>query len=534
MKVEVGGFRGMRPGFADTYLDAAQARYARDCRLYSGELRPIRTAVSVGSLAKAGEIRTLFRYEDGVWLHWPEDVSVVRNPTPNDPADRVFWTGEGRPKAASRSMVKAGSQHPAVSRHLGVPHPEGPPVVNITDDGDENERETRFYVYTFVTSWGWESAPSPPTPAIQIGVGGTVELSAFDSPPTGDYDWTLVRIYRLATGVDGSDYFFIGAAPVNTSAYSDGVSADSVGEAIETEGWLPPPDEMQGLVALASGAFAGFVGQTLYFSPIGVPYAYPREYSLGVEYEVVALASYENTVAVLTTGHPYLATGVDPSAMGLNKLEINQACVSARSVTSVGAYGVVYASPDGLVQLGGSEVNLLSAEYMTREEWQEYNPSSIVGVVHDGDYIGFFTRRSGQRGAFVFSPERGFYELSDLATAAYSDLETDRMYYTDGWSGTVLEFDSGAEREYLWRSKVFETTPTSFSAGRIAADYDFSSAVFRLYADGVLVFTRSVTSSEPFRLPAFGLARRWQFELEGKAPLEQALLGSSVGEVGAA
>lgn len=531
MKIEVAGFSGMKPGTASAYLDASNATVARDCRLYSGELRPMREPESVEGLAKTGTIRTIYPYLGEYWFHWTDDVSVVKNPTPGDSYERVFWTGDGIPKATELGLATSGGeQYPTGSRHLGVPAPESAPSLSVVDSGDAVDEETRFYVYTFVTDWGWESAPSPPSAGLDIGVGGQVEVSGFSAAPSGEYDWAYIRLYRISTGVDASAFLFCQELPIGTTTYLDDIPNDQLREVLETEGWLPPPDEMQGLCALASGALCGYEGHTLYFSPRGVPYAYPREWSVGTEHDIVGLATYENNVVVCTEGHPYLATGVDPSAMMLTKLEIDQACVSARSIVSVGAMGVLYASPDGLVSVGG-EVDIISSEFMTREEWQAYNPSSIVGVSHDRAYIGFFEKEDGERGALVFSPESGFLELSITATAAYSDLSTDRVYFVDG-DGDVFEMDAGELMPYRWKSKVFVTPPTSFSVARVPGAYDGGTVTLKVYGDGLLEYTKEVTDAEPFRLPAFGGARRWQLELEGTAAVEGLIAATSVAELG--
>lgn len=529
MKIEIMAFKGMSPRSGEVYLDSSFATYAQDCWLYSGEIFPLRAPYYRGGLSKWGDIHTIFPYQGEYWFHWRDDVSVVQDPTPGGTREQVFWTGDGIPKATELGLATSGgAQYPTGYRHLGVPRPEHGPSVSVSAEGSEEERETRFYIYTYVNSWGWESAPSASSIGVDVGVDGAVQVSNLELPPSGAYEWAAIRLYRLSTGVDESAFLFVTELATSVGSFNDDVPGDQLREAQETEGWFPPPDDMQGLCALASGSLCGFEGHTLYFSPVGVPYAYPREWSLGTEYEIVGQATYENNVVVCTKGHPYLATGVDPSAMMLSKLEIDQACVSARSIVSTGS-GVIYASPDGLVSIG-SETGLITSEYMTREEWQEYNPSSILGASYDRSYIAFYEKTNGARGALMFSPENGFMELSMTATAAYSDLETDRLYFADGSTG-VYEFDTGSALDYRWRSKVFLLPPTSLSAARVLGAYENWPVTFRVFGNGVLEYEVVVASPEPFRLPVFGKVRRWQFEIEGRATVEGIAVATSVEEL---
>ena len=53
--------------------------------------------------------------------------------------------------------------------------------------------------------------------------------------------------------------------------------------------------------------------------------------------------------------------------MGLAKLDIDQACVSANSVADLGGQ-VIYASPDGLVSIAGNQAALITDGVITREQ----------------------------------------------------------------------------------------------------------------------------------------------------------------------
>jgi hypothetical protein len=532
MRVSVPSFAGMKPRVGAKYLEENFATYASDCRLYSGELRPLRTQLAISTLPKPGPIKTLHLFAREFWFHWDKDVDVVRTLVPNDTTERTFWTGDGAPKQTQAGMATAGgTSYPMNHYLLGIPAPTAAPSVSAPAANPETETETRYYVYTYVSAWGEESAPSPPSAKLVCDVDATVTLSGMLTGPTGAYNLQSKRIYRLATGTDESEFFFVAEIPLANAGYVDTVPAANLAEPLETEGWLPPPTGLKGLTALANGVMCGFVGKDVYFTPPYVPYAWPRAYMVSCEYEIVGLAAYGTNAVVLTEGHPYLASGIDPSAITLSKVEVPQACVSKRSIANFGAAGVMYATPDGLAVVGGEGFEMVSEPFMTQEEWRAYNPSSILGVAHDGRYIGFFERENLTKGGFIFDKDNGFRELSFHATAAKTDLLTDTLYLCD--NKALTSYDRGASAlPYTWRSKVFELRPMSFSMARVVGGFGAGLTLnLKVTADGATVFNGAVTSPNHFRLASVGLAREWQVEVTGTVPLQEISLATSSEEL---
>jgi hypothetical protein len=63
--------------------------------------------------------------------------------------------------------------------------------------------------------------------------------------------------------------------------------------------------------------------------------------------------------------------------------------VSKQSIAST-EDRIVYASPDGLVEISVNGAKLVTADYVGKEEWESYSPTTMVGEIHDGKYFGFF------------------------------------------------------------------------------------------------------------------------------------------------
>lgn len=131
--IRITGFAGMVPLVSARLLADNQAQLAANCKLRSGEVRPYRTPAPAGALAKAGTIRTLSRYADSYWLHWTEDVDVVPAALAEDQFRRIYWTGDGFPKAADLNLVVAGGGEHYPNNHyrLGIPEPLNAPSASV-------------------------------------------------------------------------------------------------------------------------------------------------------------------------------------------------------------------------------------------------------------------------------------------------------------------------------------------------------------------------------------------------------------------
>jgi hypothetical protein len=135
----------------------------------------------------------------------------------------------------------------------------------------------------------------------------------------------------------------------------------------------------------------GFRANQLCFSVQNRPHAWPVGWRLNTDTAIVGIGAVDTTVVVGTRSFPYIASGVDPSAFSMAKLEVQQACVSKRSVVPILGLGVVFASPDGLVAvLGPGQVRNLTEETFTREQWQALAPETIIAASHDNVYHFFY------------------------------------------------------------------------------------------------------------------------------------------------
>ena len=536
--IKITAFNGMTPRTDPRLLDDNQAQVSVNAKLQTGTLKPYKATSQVAALSKAGTIRSIYRFGEeqttdaNYWFHWTTDVNVVKGPLSDDPYERTYFTGDGVPKMTTNVIATAGgTNYPMNAYILGLPSPASSITVSVTGDAQEGTTaEGRVYVYTYVSTFGEEGPPSAPSNVASVSAGQTVSLSGMSTAPSGNYSVATKRIYRAVTGTGGTDYLFVAEIPVANTTFVDTVTAASLGEVMPSTEWVAPPTTMQGLTMMANGIMAGFNGKDVCFTVPFIPHAWPVSYQLQTEFPIVGIGAFGSSLFVGTTGFPYIITGVDPENMTMSKSEERQSCASKRSIVEMGT-GVLFASPDGVCLADGAGVRVITKGIFTRDEWQAYNPSSIMATTIDGRYFAFFDT-STRQGLLVldFSGDGAVVWESDVyATAAYNDIKTDALYLAIG--SNVRKWDAGTTNlTYIWRSKVFVLSePENMAAAQVlSASYPVT---LKVYGDGVLKHTAVVNNSTAIRLPSGYKAREYELEVIGTGAVNTVLMATTTREL---
>lgn len=533
--ITVKSFGGIAPSVPPRYLQDSQAQVALNCPVFSGSLQPLTdTGASLLTLPKVGVPRTIYRFgQDNVsdtqhWFHWTADVDVCRSQIAGDTSEWTFFTGDGPPKATYAALATSGSDYPSAARRLGLPAPTGIAIATENGTPDPTDTpETRVYTFTWVSKeagYEVESAPAPASTPVDVTSNQTVTLSGFPSVPAGDYNVTHKRVYRSVNGV----FLYVGELTAAATTYVDNVAADALGEEIPTLYWAQPPEDLAGLTNLPNGMMAGFVGRDVYFAEPYRPHAWPETYIQTVDYPVVGLGRMDTTLAVLTTGVPYLMQGSHPDSVAVVKSDLEQACVSKRSIVSFGN-SVIYAAPDGLMMLSPGGSSIITEKLFNYMQWQQYfAPETIHAHAHDNQYIGFYDN-GVTRGGFIFDVTSRQFILHDIyATAGYRDLQRDKLFLAFEDRSLKIWFD-GSAKNYTWKSKKY-TMPQimGFSCAQLEAEaYPMTLSVI---ADGVVIHTQTVTSRNPFRLPP-KVGRDWELQIGGSREVFSVSMATSMTEL---
>jgi hypothetical protein len=390
--------------------------------------------------------------------------------------------------------------------------------------------DARFYFATYVNDWGEESARSPITDMLEVDQYSSV-LAGVAAFPSGRNlaGWRLyranvgntatnfqsVRDTNAAVAVLSGPYFdyFRMALPT----YSDAQKGEELGEVCPTVTWAEPPYRMEsgsvllpkppkgsdpylrGLVGMPNGVMAGFIDNFVAFSDPYHPYAWPVEYQIPLQFEVVGLGVFGSSLFVGTYANPYIISGSDSASMSAVKLDDAQACLSAKSIAAATG-GVLYASPDGVCFASLAGVEVITTALFAREDWQALEPASIRALMFEGVYYFWYNGNGG--GCYALDTvAKKLTRVDMLAGAVFADNLTDGIFYTQGTQ--IRRAFSTGRRTGVWKSPlVVLPAQTPFAWLQVDADYDFGKTVqIKWYGDGVLRHTATLSSIRPVRLP---------------------------------
>ncbi len=458
--IKLTGFIGEAPRISPRLLPDTGAQIARSVRLEDGELAPYRRPYPVADLAGAvaGTVKTIYQHQ-GAWLYWTTPVNAVPGPVASD---RLYYTGDGVPRMRVASTIY----------NLKLAAPAAALTAAITSGAVTSPSATRLYVRTFVTDYGEESEPSPVSNALVVSPGNVVTLSGFTLPPAGRAI-SKERIYRSQTGTSGgTNFYFLAERAVSTSNFVDNIAVDDFSNALPSLNFNPPPDTLAGLVAMPNGMMAAYSGKDLYFCEPWQPHAWPEDYVLTMDYDIMSLAVTGTTLVVGTKGKPYAVTGNHPDSMVEEKLELNMPCLNTQGMVDLG-YAVVYPSHDGLVKFEeGAGTSLPTGDLFTRDQWLALKPDTMVCGQFYGRFFGAYeyvdvngiTERgtiivdlTGKDGFIIDSPHK--------PDAMFYEVQSGALFMVMG--ATVYEWDSknAINDIYTWRSKAFVLpAPTNFGA----------------------------------------------------------------------
>jgi hypothetical protein len=422
--------------------------------------------------------------------------------------------------------------------------------------------DSRYYVYTYLTDWGWESAPSPVSQLVEPDQNDKVWITC-TLPPGGDHVLG-VRLYRSVSGSSSSafqlvynlygstanvvtttsgafDYLDIIHTTGGFVAYEDApppaLNAAILGEVCPTITWLTPPTlkkngataYLQGMTSGANGVMGGFIDNMVAFCEPYVPYAWPVEYQLTTKYTITGMGAFGQTFFIGTRANPYLASGSDSASMSLIEMPNPQACIAPRTIASTET-GVLYVSPDGICMCDLSGVRVLTGALFTKKQWEAVYgatpATTMFAAVHDGVYYLSYT---GGMYALDFVSGKLVEVTGTTPTAFHSDKITDTLYCVVGTAIKAM-FGASTKRTAVYKTGVI-TLPKQEPIAWLQVFSDFASTVtVKWYGDGVLRQTHTPTTTAPLRLPA-GRYLEHQIEITSAATITSVVFAGSTQEL---
>jgi len=354
------------------------------------------------------------------------------------------------------------------------------------------------------------------------------------------HSWTTGQVAPIAS--DGVTII------TGSKTYVDGLSSTQLGEVLPTTTWALPPYRMtvtdpevlpfavkgsdpflRGLVVMPNGIMAGFIDNFVAFSDPYHPYAWPVEYQIPLDYPIVGLCAFGQTLVVGTVGNPYFISGSDSMSMSAQKLNDNQACVSARSMVAAMG-GVFYASPDGYCFASQNGVEVATTALFSRDDWKLLNPETIFATVHDNVLYFWCSATTGPKcyGMDLVAKKLTRHEIS--ATAVFDDVVQDAAFVAG--SGTIRRMMDPTAGKAVGTYKSGKITlPAQVPFAWVKIMSDFSSPVtVNWYGDGVLRKTSTFTNLSPQRLPP-GRYLEHELEVISQARVTSVVIAGSTQEL---
>lgn len=630
MKLTFQQFSGIAPRIAPRLLPATLAQEALDVKLWSGELRPHYADTIIKYIPS--HTQSIYRYKwknkKYNWLGWAKSVNVVKGPVYDDENNRIYLMvndGTGFLVTDSSLLEDRDYINGLESKAYAVAIPEpGQSDIWISGGTGSGDIESRSYVYCYVRQWsdgtidvGKSSGPLKNSSdrsryTVDVRPGQVVDLSIVDPIAHANgigAGINKIYIYRSeVTSAGQALYSYVDQFDVNTNRvtnnpaavwvangsyykYSDSKPSTSLGEACPSIYWDPPVTGLKGLVSLQNGLFAAYKDSTIYVSDWNAPHAWPYEHTVTIDYPIVGLGSFGNTIVVCTEAAPVLITVTDPTKPTTRAIQENCPCVSAGSIVST-RNGVIFASTNGLVLINSASPTFITEKIITQDEWLPLHPESLQAAFLNNTYYGFFTNPTEKAAGFLFDLDSytystvynsivssGMVYTSQPTKIVYNDVEQSQLYVCyplenkTQYSLNSFGTDSRINKSFRWRSKVnvspqglftlscaqvnftklsslkpeppvWEGRPAGSALGMVYVNKQpvngwcktntielYDKTVFNYYVDGKLRFTKNIVDSKPFRLPSGFRGETVEIELKSNSHVHSVILASSMGEL---
>jgi len=363
---------------------------------------------------------------------------------------------------------------------------------------------TYQYVYTYYnTDDGTESAPSPLSAEL-VTAGGTVALSGLSV--STDPQVTHKRIYRVGNNI--TEFTLVSQIDKASTVYADDLGDTEVdGRLLESDNYYEAPTGLRFLTESFAMLF-GAVGDSLRFTPIAIPNAWPPEYSIAFNAPITGIGPVANGVLVFTTYQTFLVTGTGPLSLSQQPLSGDQGCTSHSSIQKIGP-ALIWASVEGLCMSAGNAV-----KNITKDKLGEITLTPVDSEVANEVYYCHNADGSTLAADFRFGTIFKYFDLG-VSTIAYANGD---LY---GWSNSAMYklFESADSLSLSYLSPRFiEGSVTEEKKYKKLHIYSKGDIILNIIINDVIVCTKELTGEDDFQVQVPQNKQRGnfvQFEITG-------------------
>lgn len=514
MTISIGKFNCELPRIDEDLLPDGYAALAANCDTSTGNLRSLRAPGRVTPLSITN-CQSLYRYrlgEDELWVASDKLCHYAKSPISGDQYERVYFSGEAGLRFFANDNISP-TFNPAADYYLvGIPRATAYPTIGSSG----GSTGYRAYVYSYINRYGDEGPPSPIGSISNYASGRVTIEGVQDAPIQRSID--RVRVYRTNSGTAGSGefqmvldaFFFRDDTVYNLGEYviyggsiyectthhpvgAWNAAHFTSGEAVSDADLLtifpkvnfdPPPAGMMNLIGLANGSMAGFVGNTIYFSEPFYPHAWPPEYALPLQTEIVGMANEKNSITVAGKGFPYIIYGSHPLSMQRTMGSEMLPLYGPRAICT-GNSGVFFVTKQGLIYCDGVAFVNITGSLMRSEDWEAYSYENLFIYWYEKKLFAFDT--VNETGFYIdFSGQsQEFVQISLFIQAGY--IDADGQFYFVGIDTNIIDESAppatlplaifkwaGATSDhiqYTYLSKIFVyDTPVNMAAALVMMD----------------------------------------------------------------
>lgn len=565
--IRITQFAGLLPEANKKALRNDHAQIAHNCLLQDGWLRPmpVWTQVEVYVAQPASLV-----YASGLQFDFfPDDTLYNAIYKPGEPYT-VKLTGVTSSKALSKRLSFGDADYA-----LGVPLPTPFNISQVVTNQNLSVYPVpRTYAVTLMSG----SAESAPYVFSELGTDGTVFEGdvvtlgfSINLAAISQYYITGYRLYRTIPGFDTAEQLGnptetgfhlvyeaanIGNIPTLNVVYADVFDSSAIpGDLLLTEQFMPPHGTVSGTADFLMDTESGWLVYGIKpfffgvsnFIQVSERYlwdAWPPQNTVALNEDVQAMVSFYDDVFIGTSNKAYhmrIDVGENDALNIVTRPFTDSFACTPRTMVTTN-FGAMYASPDGLVALeangdriastkvtnpgdllGGKNIRINSAQ---RAAWWN---GSYFGLCIDVGYV--FTSLSSSTNEFPLAQ----LVTIDVPSGIIGENIVTGYGLFSLWGNVLYDFplpgygyDSAVKATYTWRSKRY-VLPGLYTMAAAKVVHDGSGPLtFKLFGDGQLIISRSVATSEPFRIPHQHKCIEWEIEVSGSTVINEIHVATSV------
>jgi hypothetical protein len=333
---------------------------------------------------------------------------------------------------------------------------------------------------------------------------------------------------------------------------------------------------------------------TLYFSEPFAPWAWPEDYQIPIDQEIIGIGVYGSTIVVATDGHIYTFSGPHPTSLYKTKLNF-QPCLSQRALVETDE-GVMFPSLEGFQHVTSGGVANITAQMFDPEDWVNLEVETMHGTWYNKAYYGFY-KSSDYQGYILIDTLNGAIttgvayhwaghvslQSGKFKTIYSSDIADPTTLFISSWDSDATAYD-----KYTYKSPLYVLEkPANFKVAQVILDEDFvtdliaaleeSSVLedlnqtawdlgdrlrapfndfmfneqsingdtlfslsslgiqeyinFKVFVGGELKFTKQVDNCTMFKLPRGFRHKKWEWSVDGMIPIKRVTIATSTEEI---